>query len=350
MKTSHIALLLILLSSSSFNFAQQDEIVKQDRYLRIMFYNVENLFDAENDSVTNDQEFLPEGNMHWTKGRYWEKLQHISSVIVAAGGWAPPEIIGLCEIENRQVLEDLCFRSSLSQLKYRFIHKESPDPRGIDVALLYQPNSFKPTGYKAIKVSHPDKPWLLTRDILHVEGTTKSNDTIHIFVNHWPSRSGGQLESEPNRILAATILRNSADSLLVKNPFSKIIIMGDFNDYPENHSVAQTLNAHQTISDIRNDQLYNLTAIKFQDINTGTHKFQGEWGILDQIIVSGSLLNAAYGLYVPKENIHIFNAEFLLEDDEAFSGKKPFRTYLGFKYQGGFSDHLPVFIDIDYLK
>jgi predicted extracellular nuclease len=311
-----------------------------------MFYNVENLFDTKNDSLKNDDEFLPEGARFWIYNRYQEKLQNISRVITAIGGWSPPDIIGLCEIENREVLDDLCSKSSLSRLKYKIIHKESPDFRGIDVALLYQPKVFKPITYSAIKVSNHNNS-LVTRDILYVKGATKNSDTLHVFINHWPSRSGGQLESEPNRIQAAKILRLQVDSIFNLNASSKIVIMGDFNDYPENTSISLTLKANRSYDKIEANQLYNLSAYLQENVNYGSHKYDGEWGILDQIIVSGALLGSKDGLSTSIENAHIFYADFLLEDDSNYSGKQNFRTYVGFKYHGGFSDHLPIFIDID---
>jgi predicted extracellular nuclease len=338
-----------LLSYFSINGQDFTSYALKDRYFRLMFYNVENLFDTENDSLTNDEEFLPDGERHWTPNRYWEKLQHISSVIVALGGWQPPEIIGLAEIENRKVLEDLCFKSSLSNLKYKIIHKESPDLRGIDVALLYQANSFKPLGYKTLKVTFPNNPGSTTRDILYVNGLTKNKDTLHIFINHWPSRTGGQLESEPNRMQAAKILRLEIDSIFSKNPNAKIVIMGDLNDYPDNVSLTDVLRANRNFDKIIQDSLYNLSSFLEQSKKIGSHKFDGEWGILDQIIVSGALLNKKDKLFTKKENASIFNADFLLEDDENYSGKTNFRTYIGFKYHGGYSDHLPVFLDLENI-
>lgn len=335
------------------NFAiigqEVSDLSLKERYLRIMFYNVENLFDTENDSLINDDEFLPDGARFWNYKRYWDKLQHISSVVTAVGGWNPPDLIGLCELENRKVLEDLCVKSSLSALKYKFIHKESPDARGIDVALLYQPNTFKPLLYRAIRIYFPFSPASTTRDILYVKGLTKNSDTLHVFINHWPSRYGGQLESERNRIVAAKTLRITIDSIFRTQSSSKIVIMGDLNDYPNNISITEFLRARGSFDLIQDNELYNLSVYLQQNQDIGSHKFEGEWGILDQIIVSGTLLNANRGLATKKENAHIFSADFLLEDDEIYSGKKNFRTYVGFKYHGGYSDHLPVFLDLDNI-
>lgn len=351
MKINIIAiLLLVLLSHIIVRGQNAEELPEKDRYLRLMFYNVENLFDTEDDSLTNDEEFLPAGVKFWSKRRYFVKLNHIASTIVALGGWNPPEIIGLCEIENRMVLDDLCQKTGLKNLNYSIIHKESPDSRGIDVALLYQKNEFKPLYYKPIKVSFSFSPSSTTRDILYVSGICKNNDTLHVFVNHWPSRWGGQLESERRRMETAKILRLEVDAILNSSPNAKIVIMGDLNDYPENKSVTDVLRAKSNFENIAASGLYNLSAYIQQTKNIGSHKYQGEWGVLDQIIVSGGLLIAKSGLKTEKEAAYIFNADFLLVDDEAYSGKKNFRTYLGYKYLGGYSDHLPVLLDLESLK
>jgi len=328
----------------------KEDLALKERYLRLMFYNVENLFDTYDDSLTNDNEFLPDQGKYWNYNRYQEKLQHIATTIVAIGGWNAPEIIGLCEIENRKVLEDLCKKTGLVNLDYNIIHQESKDSRGIDVALLYRKQSFKPLGYNAIRVIFEFSPGSTTRDILHVYGLTNNKDTLHIFVNHWPSRWGGQLDSERNRMEAARTLRKEVDSIFNQNPNSKIVIMGDLNDYSNNKSLTDVLKANRTFDNINNNQLYNLSAFIEQTSEVGSHKHEGVWGILDQIIVSGALLNAKSGLSAKKENTYIFNADFLLTDDENFTGKINFRTYSGYKYLGGYSDHLPVFFDLDNLK
>ncbi len=345
-----ITLLTVFIFQLKIVGQNNDELALKERYLRLMFYNVENLFDTFDDSLTNDNEFLPDQGKYWNYNRYQEKLNHISSTIVAIGGWNPPDIIGLCEIENRKVLEDLCKKTGLVNMNYSIIHKESNDSRGIDVALLYRKQSFKPLGYKAIRVIFDFSLGSTTRDILYVYGLTNNKDTLHVFVNHWPSRWGGQLDSERNRMEAARTLRNEVDSIFDENPNSKIIIMGDLNDYPNNRSLTEVLKANRSFDNINNNELYNLSAFIEQTSDIGSLKHEGVWGILDQIIVSGALLNAKNGLSTKKENAFIFNADFLLIDDENFTGKINFRTYNGYKYLGGYSDHLPVFIDFDNLK
>ncbi|MEN8122083.1 MAG: hypothetical protein ABFS35_17170 [Bacteroidota bacterium] len=327
-----------------------DSAILKQRNIRILFYNVENLFDTYNDSIKNDDEFLPDKGKYWTKGRYYQKQKHISQVIVAIGGWYPPEIIGLCEIENRDVLNDLIQYSPLKKLNYRIIHKESPDRRGIDVALLYRKNQFIPISYKPIKIQYPFSPESTTRDILYVKGRTKLKDTLHVFVNHWPSRWGGQLETERKRMFTASVLKKETDSIFRANLHANIIIMGDFNDYPENKSLSSNLQAKKDLSKIQAGHLYNLSAYLQNNKGVGTHKHEGKWATLDQFIISGSLLSKTNSIYTTVKDIHIYNAGFLLEIDDNYSGYKTNRTYIGYKYHGGYSDHLPTFLDLMIRK
>jgi hypothetical protein len=310
-----------------------------------MFYNVENLFDTQNDPEKNDEEFLPDGNRRWTNTRFLQKINHISQVIVAAGEGDYPSVIGLSEIENQDVLESLLFHTSLGKLDYQVIHKESPDNRGIDVAFLYRKTRFKPLFFEAVPVKNTKDDKFKTRDILYVKGLIGS-DTIHFFVNHWPSKSGGIGATKPLRALAASTLRLKTDSLLNLNKNCNIIIMGDFNDTPSDVSVKDVLGAKSPNEINSSNALYNL-AIPLAIKGKGTNKFQGKWSLIDQIIVSGNLLNGnrlktSTGLF------QIFSPDFLLENDETYLGKKPFRTYSGFKYNGGFSDHLPVLLDLKH--
>lgn len=308
-----------------------------------MFYNVENLFDTKNDQEKNDDEFLPDGNRRWTSTRFFQKINHISQVIVAAGEGAYPSVIGLSEIENQDVMESLLFHTPLGKLDYQIIHKESPDNRGIDVAFLYRKTRFKPLIFEAIPVKNPKDDKFKTRDILYVKGLIGS-DTIHFFVNHWPSKSGGIGATKPLRAVAATTLRLKTDSLLNLNKNSNIIIMGDFNDTPSDVSIKEVLGAKSPNEINSSKALYNL-AIPLALKGKGTNKFQGKWSLIDQIIVSGNLLNGNR-LKTSTGSFQIFSPDFLLENDETYLGKKPFRTYSGFKYNGGFSDHLPVLLDL----
>ncbi|RUT73560.1 endonuclease [Ancylomarina longa] len=313
---------------------------------RVMFYNVENLFDPFDDTLRLDNEFLPKGERHWTWEKYKKKSQQISKVIMAAGSWDFPDLIGLCEIENRFVLDGIFKFGYLKQIGYKIIHRDSPDHRGIDVALIYQPERFRPIDTTFLQVHYAVGRALSTREILYVKGIAPTKDTLHIFVNHWPSRWGGQLESEHKRISAAKVLHQSVDSILKVNSNALVIVMGDFNDYPDNESIRKVLGALPAKQDYLNDRLYNLAYSYLNKSDIGSHKYHGKWGMLDQFMVSGSLLNKASYLYCEPSGMSIFAPDFLLEKDKTYYGVKPFRTFAGYKYQGGFSDHLPVLLDL----
>ena len=311
-----------------------------------MFYNVENLFDCYDDPEKNDDEFLPDRDKYWTDYRYKQKLRKTYQVISALGEWNKPTIIGLCEIENKKVLTDLINKTPLNGIGYEIIHFESPDKRGIDVGLLYQSKDFVPIVSKQIPVHNPESN-RSTRDILYVSGVLNNIDTLHIFINHWPSRWGGQLETEHKRMFAASVLKKHTDSLFEISENPKIIIAGDLNDYPDDKSLINTLNAKTSdYKSAESEELYNLAYYMQFKKKQGSHKYRGEWGVLDQLIVSGSLLKPENNIYTTIESANVFNAEFLLETDTYNTGKTPFRTYKGYKYNSGFSDHLPVYLDL----
>lgn len=338
----HYALLLFLLFSIHFSVYS---IEKQK--FRVMCYNVENFFDCIDDSLTNDAEYLPGGMRGWNYQKYQTKQANIGKVITAIGGWEAPALVGLCEVESEKCLFDLTRSSGLKNLKYRFVHYESSDARGVDVALLYQPQMFKPIAHQPIRISYPDAPNSKTRDILYVSGTVPTGDTLHVFVCHFPSRLGGELESEERRMYVASVLKQQTDSIFTKNNLANMIIMGDFNDYPDNKSMSEVLGAIEPSENFAHNQLYNLM-YPLHKSGKGSHKHAGQWGALDQIIISGNLLNPLHKFYSQTADVHIFDADFLLEDDKNFLGKQPLRTYVGMKYQGGFADHLPVYIDFWY--
>jgi predicted extracellular nuclease len=343
MKKISISIFLLAFAVSVGSYAQERTL----KNYRIVFYNVENFFDMVDNPETADEEFLPGGMRGWNSTKYRKKQANISKVIAAIGGWDAPPVIGLCEIESDKALTDLTRYSPLAALRYEFIHHESPDPRGIDTALLYQPALFKPVADEALKISFPEHPQMTTRDILYVSGIVPSNDTLHIFICHFPSRLGGELESEYKRMTVAAHLKAKIDELHKKHRNPNIVIMGDFNDYPDNKSLTEVLLAKEPSGDISGTELYNLM-IPLQKAGKGTHKHQGELGTLDQIIVSGTLLNPQSGFYTLPQDARIFDADFLLEDDNSYLGKQPFRTYIGTKYNDGFSDHLPVYVDFWY--
>ena len=332
-------ILLLLFLFPTFLYGTERNITPY----RIMFYNVENLFDTVDDPDKIDEEFLPNGDRYWNDRKLNLKLNRIFQVVMALGKGNHPAIIGLCEVENLNVLELLLARTPLGKMGYKIVHKESPDRRGIDVALLYLPDRFNPIDYKAIPLINPNDDNFKTRDILHVKGIM-ATDTLHFFVNHWPSKYGGVVETKPLRALAAQTLRSAIDSLFLVNDQSKIVVMGDMNDSPFDESITQYLKAQTQFNNQATNDIYNL-AYPLAKQGIGSNKYQGKWEMIDQIIVSGALLGTQ-GLVTTENGFTVFDAEFLLEKDKTHLGKKPFRSYIGFKYNNGFSDHLPVYIDL----
>jgi hypothetical protein len=328
--------------SSNENFALRDS-----SSFHIMFYNTENFFDTYNDSLTDDDEFTPQGNRHWTYKKYTAKLNNIYKVI-ASTGMEPPQIIGMCEVENYKVIRDLIEKTPLLKFNYKIIHKDSPDPRGIDIAMIYRPDLFRPLKKEFIRIIFPFDLARKTRDILFVKGIA-NKDTLNIFFNHWPSRSGGEEKSEPYRIYVAGVLKSKTDSLIKVNPHAKIVIMGDFNDEPDNKSIMEGLNACICIENSCHSNLINLSGCLLNSRNTlGTYKFHGRWNILDQVIVTTSLISNKQGFFATPHDVIILNTPFLLKPDKSETGSAPFRTYNGFKYAGGYSDHLPVILNLEF--
>lgn len=325
----------------------QTNVYCQESFSRIMFYNVENLFDIYDDSLTRDEEFLPDGDRHWNANKFYKKINNIYKVILGVGEWNPPAIVALCEVENRFVLNQLVYETPLKKIDYKVIHFESPDRRGIDVALLCRKESFQVDTTFPIPINFPFNKNSKTRDILYVKGTFDNMDTIHLFVNHWPSRYGGYMKTKSKREYVASVLKLVVDSIIAANSQANIVIMGDLNDGPFEESLVDFLQAKTDTSDIINSQLFNLLAISG---DAGTLKYQGNWDLFDQLIVSGSMLNQSGGYKVLGKKAHIFKPEFLLEEDEKYLSVKPFRTYSGFRYIDGYSDHLPVYLDVIFKE
>lgn len=326
-------------------FAKYSNSQQNTDAFSILFYNVENLFDTNDNPLTEDDYFTSHGEYHWTSKRLTNKLLNISKVILSASGWSVPDVVVFCEIENRYVLEKLTRDTPLKSIPYKIIHKESPDHRGIDVGLIYKSERFSPLEYNYYPLEINGNQ-INTREILYVSGILNEKDTIHIFGNHWPSRYSGFLETKSLRKAAATLLKTKIDELNQKYQSPKIIILGDFNDNPEDESMSEILMAKKVEQPVVKNQLYNLFIGRTR-VNSGTMKYQSQWFIFDQIIVSGSLLFANSGIYTKPENAKILALPFLLEKDVKFGGQKPFRTYYGFSYNGGFSDHLPVMLQLN---
>ena len=303
---------------------------------RILFWNTENLFDCKDDSQKNDNEFLPDATRHWTYFRYRDKLKNLAKGIIASGNDYVPDLVGLCEVENDSCLYDLTRRSPLKEAGYRYVMTDSPDMRGIDVALLYQRGSFNLIQHQSIRIPSRQIKKSPTRDILHVVGKVVSGDTLDVMVCHFPSRSGGKANSESHRLLAAKILKQKVDSVMQVRQYPSVIIMGDFNDEPTDKSMKRLC---------EDGRLRNLMKGKKE----GTYRYQGEWGILDQFLVSETMLDKKGSIRTSGKRAQILRHEFLMEEDEKHGGDKPFRTYNGMRYQGGFSDHLPIALDLQIL-
>ena len=293
-----------------------------------MFYNVENFFDVYDEINKSDEAYLPSSMRHWTNKRYQNKLSNFARVLCSVSEPDFPVIVGLAEIENITVLNDVVNHSSLVLANYSFLHKESPDSRGIDVALLYKGDRFKPLHTEFIPVCLSKKWGNYTRDILYCKGVLNEVDTLHVFVNHWSSRCGGKRKTQWKRVVASKILSLRIGSILDLNLNAKIIVMGDFNDGPKEVSIKKFL--------CEKKGLIN-KALIHRGSSFGTLKYKFRFYLFDQIIVSSS---------VESSNMHIIKYPFLLEEDIKYGGFKPKRTYKGMRYNGGFSDHLPVYIDL----
>ncbi|MBI1223511.1 MAG: endonuclease/exonuclease/phosphatase family protein [Bacteroidetes bacterium] len=310
------------------------------RDMELMFYNVENLFDTLNNPHTNDDEFLPGSEKQWNGSRYMAKLDSLAKVIQDGLG-TNPGIVGLAEVENKQVLEDLINRPALSFRKFRIVHQESPDARGIDVALLLPPFVKTDSSYW-VSIQFPKSKKAKTRDILMTR-IYLAERPIWIAVNHFPSRLGGKEASAEKRAFVASQLRKQVDFYASQDTNNCFILMGDFNDEPMDSSLSKVLGAR---SEKDSSDLVNLFW-PLQERGFGTYRYKGAWNMLDQIIVSRNLLYQLSRLYVPNGYARIYVPSYIREKEEPHKDE-PLRTYAGNKYLGGFSDHFPVLSTLRY--
>jgi predicted extracellular nuclease len=335
---------LLLLAIITLNLSCSMQQSQAQSEYRVAFYNVENLFDTIDDPNRQDDEFLPGSELRWNSDRYRRKLDHCVEVFSAlqTKTTGMPLLIGLGEVENAGTLQDLISHPGLKS-RYAYEHYDSEDERGIDVALLYRPDFFIVISSELLRVDLG--PNDQTRGVLYVKGLFHGRDTLHVFVNHWPSRREGVKLSEPNRLAAAATLRARVDEIMSSNARANIIIMGDFNDEPGNASITHVLKAAVPKGVISNDTLYNLSNKEFSE-GKGTYYFKPEsdWMMFDQLIVSGTMLNGSSGVQTMGHNAHVFSAHFLMYHQQGV-GDIPNRTYGGTKYFGGYSDHLPVYFD-----
>ena len=324
----------------AFSFSQ----TKKSYTIRtIAFYNVENLFNTQNDSLVFDDERTPYGKYHWTQKRYQKKIENISQVISKIGfgvTGTTPDIIGLCEVENSELIQDLINHSHLVDNEYGIVHSDSPDERGIDVALVYKKTTFLPTSFKSVRLLLFDEEGYrnYTRDQLVVGGLL-DDEEIFIIVNHWPSRGGGEMRSKPNRIKAAQLNKRLMDSLRYLNPKVKIISMGDFNDDPVDDSLKKVLKSVGNPKSVDSTSLYNPMEKLFNK-GIGTLAYRDRWNVFDQMLLTPNFLSKNKGYFFWKAGI--FNPDWLKNKEGRYRGY-PYRTYVGTTYLGGYADHFPVY-------
>ena len=312
--------------------------------LRVVSYNVENLFHPKHDTVCidsttfiekDDYEWTPDGERRWSYTRYYRKVENIARVLTNIGEWDGVDIVGLQEVENALCVKRLCY--TLRPGEYDFVHYESPDPRGIDVALIYKKSRVDTLNSKPLPIPSPQgresrEEKLVTRDILYVCVRVDKRDTLHLFVCRLPSQRGGAAESEWKRTAVKEILQRSIDSVYALHPAAKIIVMGDMNSEPK-----------EDLRGVKNKKPTPNPSLKGREQNNtshiGTHKYQGRWSCLDQFYTSPALDSLS--------RAEIYNAAWIQEPDEKYLDLKPKRTYNGFRYQkDGFSDHLPIILKL----
>jgi predicted extracellular nuclease len=330
---------VIFLLSITTTFAQSKSSIT------VAFYNCENFFDTKDDPNKKDDEFLPESPLKWDETRFMNKLTKVAQVLDSTVvGDGLPALVGLVEIENKEVLEELVSKSQFKTKSYGVLSTDSPDERSIDVGLLYDKSVFTLVDFKEINATNSALGAYKTRNVLFATLKATNGDVIYVFVNHWPSRREGEKESEPRRIFAAEQVRNKINELQKKDSKAKVIVMGDFNDHPDNNSILNTLKASDKPKD--KGALYNA----YQTLDAakqGTHYYDKEWRVLDQIIVSQSFIGAKKGYKFDPKNAHILRKDFVLFKNSKTGEEKPNRTYSGEKYYNGYSDHLSIYISLD---
>lgn len=338
MKKCFLVLVVILLTTSIR--AQEERLFKVGC---IAFYNVENLFDTIDDPNKNDAEFLPDGSYRWNSKRYHQKLERLTEVIAGIGTeYTPdgPAILGLSEIENKAVIEDLVAHPGISGRNYQIVHYDSPDRRGVDVGLIYQPKYFQPTHSKSYTLKVEGMDNFYTRDQLVVSGLF-DGEPMHFIVGHWPSRRGGEKRSLPLRVAAGALSRHIVDSILELDKDAKIVVMGDLNDNPTNKSIMEALNAKGSKDKLKEGELFNPMYALYKK-GIGSNAWRDSWSLFDQLIVSQGLLGNDYSSYKFR-TAKVYNMVEMTQRSGRFKGY-PWRTYVGTEFHGGYSDHFPAYI------
>lgn len=339
MKFSLSLLLLFFISPNIF--AQ-----KQDYKATIVaFYNLENFFDTVDNPIINDDEFTPKGEKNYNSKIYYSKIEHLATVISQLGTEMNPDgpaILGVAEIENDTVLNDLIRSPLISARNYRYVHYDSKDLRGIDVGFLYNPKYFTVEDSRKLFVHLPSgaKESIFTRDVLWVKGKL-NGETVHVFVNHWPSRLGGEERSAPGRAAAAMVDKKFIDSIQKSDPHAKIIMMGDLNDDPVSPSLTEVLRAKGKVGQVQPGGLFN-PWVEMYKKGYGTLAYQDAWGLFDQIVINYNWLDQKQSGYFYFQQ-HIFNKQYMIENTGKYRGY-PMRTWDGNTYRGGYSDHFPTYL------
>jgi len=344
-KSILVCALVLVLGAPTLQAQRNKKANNKQSYKTVIvgFYNLENLFDTIDDPQKNDEEFLPEGKNRWNTEKYTVKLKNMAYAISTIGTDYTPDgvaVLGLSEMENRTVLEDLVSQPEIKDRNYRIVHYDSPDRRGVDVALIYNPRYFKVKHTVTYKTVVPDQPNFITRDQLLVSGMLDGEE-MHFIVGHWPSRYGGEKRSLPGRKAAALLSRHIADSILAINKDAKIVIMGDFNDTPENKSVTEYLRAKGDIDKLKEGEFFN-TMYELNSKGIGSNAYRDTWSILDQIVITPGLLPQEYNTYEYRF-ARVHNKEELKQHSGRYSGY-PWRTFAGGVWTGGYSDHFPTYI------
>lgn len=316
---------------------------------KVVFYNFENLFDTINDPDVLDEEFTPQGLKKWNSTKYNKKIANLERVLfdIAVEDKDFPAVIGVSEIENRNVMEDVIAQSKLAHADYRVVHYDSPDLRGVDVGFYYRPDVFKLEGSAPIPFHMPELPDFRTRDFVTMWGTIDS-EPFFFLVSHWPSRLGGKEASDPKRMAAARRVKEIVDSVQCANPATKVVVMGDLNDDATDASIVEGLGAKGKPQDVQPGDMFN-PFIALLKAGYGTLAYRDSWNLFDNIVVSGNLVDAPAGtlrlLAVGKFYGGIFRRPYMIQKSGQYKGY-PLRTFVGNDFQGGFSDHFPVYIYI----
>ena len=336
-----VAIFLVILFTCHSLHAQQ----QQYKSVVIAFYNLENFFDTVDNPLINDDDFTPKGEKNYNSTIYWSKVQHLATVISQMGTDINPDgpaILGVAEIENDTVLNDLIKNPLISSRNYKYVHYDSRDIRGVDVALFYNPKYFSVVDSRKLFVHLPEgaKENIFTRDVLWVKGKL-DGETVHVFVNHWPSRLGGEERSAPGRAAAAQVDKDFIDSLQKEDPSAKVIVMGDLNDDPVSPSITEVLRAKGKINQVQPGGLFN-PWVEMYKKGYGTLAYQDAWGLFDQVMIGYPWLSKDQkGFFYYQQ--HIFNKQFMIENVGKYRGY-PMRTWDGNTYRGGYSDHFPTYI------